>query len=325
MIISKDNLQAIADVVLKDLTALHSLGPHLATRKPLSRHAREEANLHLEPRSKRVLELAADVLLRSHPYVPVQRSPANPQRMEIDTQGDSAVSPSSHEPKRRRLLSSSSSISGTHRIFDPGESTGDVWDIVLSEVCAEKAASPHLHTYTQLLWVLVTQHAREVPRAIIQDIVACVTGALERMKDRPDTEVWLLRVLEALASTHTHTPHQSTWSSVWHVAVRRVHAANVNAERALMVLRAVLRMYARAHAHLPFTLREVWKSPIFEEEHFNSQGTHMGSLRAALELIVDSSSILKPEDRERLAKWVLAATEYLCRLEYSTLHTGGIA
>lgn len=331
MIVPKDNLQAIVDVVLKDLNTLHSLGPHLATRKPLSRHARDEANLHLDSRTKLVLELAADVLMRIYSHATTHARSNSTQRMDVDAQAPSdsentSVSPLQAPLKRRRLqsLSSTTSSGGTHRIFDPGEPAIDAWDFVLGEVCAEKAASPHLHTYTQLLWVLITQHAREVPRELAQDIATCVAGALERLKDKPDTEVWLLRVLEALASaSHQGAPHQSTWSGVWHLAVRRVHAANTCAEFALQVLRSVLRLYARSHAHLPFTLREVWKSPIYEEEHFNSQGTHMGTLRATLELLVDSSSILKPEERERLAKWVMGATEYLCRLEYSTLHTGG--
>eukprot|EP00026_Physarum_polycephalum_P000025 Phypoly_transcript_00025.p1 GENE.Phypoly_transcript_00025~~Phypoly_transcript_00025.p1 ORF type:complete len:3119 (+),score=637.15 Phypoly_transcript_00025:93-9449(+) len=334
VIVSKDNLQAIADVVTKDLYALNALGPHLTTRKPISRLAREEANLHLEPRTKLVLELASEVLLRTAPQkVALQRSGSNSSisvplspvdataKTEVKT--EHTISPE-HVAKRRRIAAS------TNRGGVESVEPADLWDIMLAEVCAEKATSPHIHTFTQLLWVLATQHRRDMPSDVEADCIASVAGALERMKDRTDTEVWLLRVLEAFAANSTHTSPStlpSVWGSVWNLAVRRVYAPHPIAERALQLLRAILRLFARTSvasspSPFPFSLRDLWKAPVFEEEN-NAQTQHMATLRAALELLVDTAGMLKAEDRERMSKWLLDVAEYLARLEFSMLTTGG--
>lgn len=337
MIISKENLQAIADVVTKELFALHALGPHLTTRKPISRLAREEANLHLDARTKLVLELASEVLLRTTPQksvlphtgssssITVPLSPADTNPNSNSNAAKTDVKPeavSSPEPitKRRRLSSSASNENGN----DPA----DLWDIILAEVSAEKAASPHIHTFAQLLWVLATQHRRNIPSDVEADCIASVAGALERMKDRADTEVWLLRVLEAFASNSPHPLSVVSWSGVWNLAVRRVYAPHPIAERALQLLRAILRLFARGYSAnaptpFPFSLREVWKAPVFEEEN-NAQAQHMSTLRAALELLVDAAGMVKADDRERALKWLMDVTEYLARLEYLVLTSGGM-
>ena len=347
MIISKESLQAIADVVTKDLYALHALGPHLSSRKPLSRLAREEANLHLEPRTKLVLELASEVLLRTTPHkstlqrsgsnssISVPASPAKDSTLTTPTSAPTTPTPTSNgkmdvkseptspEPatKRRRLASS------TNRTGETGDS-GDLWDIILAEVCAEKATSPHIHTFTQLLWVLATQHRLEVPADVEAECITSVVGVLERMKDRVDTEIWLLRVLEAFATTSPHLSLlASFWGSAWNLAVRRIYAPHPIADRALLLLGAILRLFARGHsastpALFPFSLRDVWKAPVFEEE--NAQAQHMSTLRAALDLLLDAAGLLKADDRERMFKWLLDAVEYLSRLEYLLLTGGGI-
>lgn len=335
VIISKENLQAILDVVTKDLYALNALGPHLTTRKPISRLAREEANLHLDPRTKLVLELASEVLIRITPHKPssqLRRSssnssitvPLSPDPI-ISTKSDVKTEPTtSPEPPvaKRRRVSLGPKASGDNL-------SGDLWDLVLSEVCAEKAASPNIHTFTQLLWVLATQYRRYFASDVETDCITSVVSALERVKDRADTEVWLLRVLEALA---TYSPQSTTlssaWGSAWNSAVRRTHAQHPIADRALHVLRAIVRMVARGYTAsspplFPFSLREVWKAPVFEEEN-GPQTQHMATLCAALELLVDTAGMVKAEDRERMLKWLMDITEYLSRLEYTVLTSAGI-
>jgi hypothetical protein len=339
VIIAKENLQAIADVVTKELYALNALGPHLTARKPISRLAREEANLHLEPRTKLILELASEVLIRTIPQksslqhsgssssisIPVSMGDSN-SNSNSNSKADIKVEPTtSPEPVAKRRRVSMSMNRGNIENSD----AGDIWDIILAEVCAEKVNSPHIHTFTQLFWVLATQHRRDIPSEVEPDCIAAVAGALERMKDRADTEVWLLRVLEAFAanSSHSGATLASTWGSVWTIAVRRVNAQHPISDRAFQLLRAILRLFARGYAvnalsSFPFSLRDLLKAPVFVEEN-NTQAQHLATLCAALELVVDIAGMLKSEDREHMLKWLMDIVEYLARLEYSVLTNGG--
>ncbi len=220
-------------------------------------------------------------------------------------------------PKRRRLTSSG-------RIMDTSNDASDgssAWNILAAEVCGEKATTPSFLTYTQLLWLMTKHHARNLPTEIEEELVVGAASALDRSKDRLDAEVWLLRAMEEIISAPRRLPPSShTWAGAWSVVVRRVHAPSPVAENALQVLRAILHTFAKYYPHLPFSLREVWKAPVFEEENITQ--SHQATIRAAIELVVEASSVIKVEERERLLKWVMDITDHLSRAESATLQGG---
>eukprot|EP01113_Clastostelium_recurvatum_P038982 TRINITY_DN5897_c0_g1_i1.p1 TRINITY_DN5897_c0_g1~~TRINITY_DN5897_c0_g1_i1.p1 ORF type:complete len:1986 (+),score=484.81 TRINITY_DN5897_c0_g1_i1:21-5978(+) len=259
----------VLDAIVKDISANQA---YTMARK----HARADRykTPTLDQHTHDRLDLAADLFVRLVRAAP----PANGDGVAVPAIPDAPDAPPDISPMKRSHsgdtpLGTHDNASKRRRVMNP------TWEAFTDEIRPERAASPSIIGWVQLLHTLATKHADAIPandRVVLVDSLVCI---MDRVKERPDLELWVLETLTALCPLQ-QTPASpsntsASWSGVWSCILRRGPFLSEWAlERALRLMRRMLdsRVADVQTVASPASQEALWKLPPFQPAAGYSRG-----------------------------------------------------